>query len=128
MENLPATVATATTDWKNCQPSELGKTLSDLFDNNEKYVAVELTHIGEFGKTESDLIFFNAIKSSNIKGVGFRPYASREGSLYVLFNTGSLYEYMLVPVKLYLDLTAAESKGKFINSQIKPNYGVEKVC
>ena len=64
------------------------------------------------------------VESSNIESVGF----DASGELFVKYKGGTLYKYKNVPEKLVEDFMKAESKGKFMNSQIKNKYEYEKVA
>jgi len=55
-----------------------------------------------------------SVSSSNIAKIGY------EGTtLYVLFNSGSLYAYYDVPESLHRSLMAAPSHGSFLDTYIK---------
>ena len=60
------------------------------------------------------------VSSSNIASVG---YDEDEQVLEVVFRDGRVYHYLEVPPERALSLLRAESKGRFLNSQIKPNFG-----
>lgn len=62
------------------------------------------------------------VESSNIDSV-----AHADGTLFVKFKNGSEYKYTGVPVARYEALLAAESKGKYLNSEVKPNYPFERI-
>lgn len=62
------------------------------------------------------------IESTNIKAAGFA-----DGSLFVKFRTGTLYEYKGVPEKVFTDLLAAESAGSFFHVNIKNSYTFTQV-
>lgn len=57
------------------------------------------------------------VNSSNIKAIGHAF-----GTLEVEFTNGSIYQYNKVPSEVYYALLNAESKGKFLNSNIKGKY------
>lgn len=65
------------------------------------------------------------VKSSNIEAIGW------EGEvLYVKFVKGGTYQYTGVPKLLWQAFNAAESKGKFFHSKIRPsqhNFKYKKV-
>lgn len=62
------------------------------------------------------------VKSSNIDAVG------HEGDvLTVQFRNGVKYRYSGVPADTFENLMKADSIGKFVNSEIKPNFPYEKV-
>lgn len=56
------------------------------------------------------------VESSNIASAGFCPDRK---CIEVEFKNGSVYEYESCDQKLYDDLMAAESKGKFVNANLK---------
>ena len=47
--------------------------------------------------------------------------------LRVIFQSGSIYDYLKVPEKVYNEMKKASSKGEFLNKEIKPNYEFEKI-
>lgn len=60
------------------------------------------------------------MKTSNstlIKG-----YDYDSGTLTILFVSGRIYEYYKVSPSLFEEFEAAESHGKFFNSEIKPHH------
>ena len=66
------------------------------------------------------------VESSMIQAVG---YDSKTRMLEVLFNSGRIYCYEGVPPKIYKELMAAESKGRYMRSEIInvfPDYPVSK--
>jgi hypothetical protein len=64
------------------------------------------------------------VVSESIKSIG---YDEENKVLEVEFIRSGLYQYMLVPKDVHSDLMAAESKGKFVNKSIKPNYKAIKL-
>jgi len=54
-------------------------------------------------------------------------YNSKDKRLRVVFISGTVYDYLEVPQKIYGEMKAAFSKGTFLNQNIKPNYSFEKV-
>jgi len=64
---------------------------------------------------------FVKVESSNIKQVAFN-----EG-LIVEYNSGARYKYKDVPEETYKKLLEAESKGRFVNSEIKGKFEFERV-
>jgi len=44
------------------------------------------------------------------------------------FRGGAIYRYRLVPSSVYRDLLAADSKGRFFNRFIRPNFASEFVA
>ena len=63
----------------------------------------------------------NEVVSSNIKSVGYE-----DDNLYVQYNSGAVYRYKNVPKELYENLVKAESKGRFINSEVKGKFEYER--
>ena len=57
-----------------------------------------------------------AIESTNVKSVGHSRV------LEVEYVAGATYQYLDVPQDIYLAFLRAESKGRFLNAVIKPNY------
>lgn len=66
----------------------------------------------------------NMIKvvSSDIDKIGYE-----NNTLYILFNSGSLYKYIDVKFEVYNALLKATSKGKFFNQYIKNNYNYQRI-
>ena len=65
-----------------------------------------------------------SVKSSNISSVGY----DRENQvLEVQFKNGGVFQYEGVPAKQVAELHAAESIGKYLHANIKPNYKCNKV-
>ncbi len=62
------------------------------------------------------------VESSMLAAVGYDAKAER---MVVLFNTGRAYAYSGVPLKIYLNLISAESKGKFMNEKVIGTYNGE---
>lgn len=65
------------------------------------------------------MIDLHGVESSVIAAAG---YDQDRRILYVVFNTGRVYEYQDVPPETYQGLMEAESKGKFLNETIIGNY------
>ena len=61
------------------------------------------------------------VKSSNVVAVGYE-----NNTLYVQYNSGT-YSYSNVDRTVYENLLKAESKGKFMNSEIKHKYSYRKL-
>ena len=59
------------------------------------------------------------VESSMIQAVG---YDSKTRVLEVVFNSGRTYCYEGVPPKIYKELMAAESKGRYMRSEIIDMY------
>lgn len=61
------------------------------------------------------------VKSSNIVAVGYE-----NNTLYVEYRSGT-YSYLNVDKSVYSRLLNAESKGKFMNSEVKTKYKYKKI-
>lgn len=59
------------------------------------------------------------VQSSDIAEIG---YDSNSMVLEILFIKGGLYQYFDVPEAVYLELMSCDSKGRFLNANIKNNY------
>ncbi len=60
------------------------------------------------------------VSSSNIASIG---YDVASATLEVEFNSGAVYQYFDVPESIYQDFLTADSKGSFLNVNIKvPGY------
>lgn len=65
------------------------------------------------------------VQSSSVEAIG---YDARARALYVRFlKLGRTYRYAGVTAQVYQELMRAESKGRFVNIRIKPNYPCTKV-
>ena len=64
------------------------------------------------------------VESSNIEAVGYDP---ERHVLTVQFRNGSTYEYEEVPSSKHQDLMAADSKGGFLNKEIKGSHSYRKI-
>ena len=58
-------------------------------------------------------------ESSNVAGFS---YDETIQVLTVEFNSGSRYEYYDVPVHLFEGMCATDSKGRYLNDEIKGQY------
>ena len=64
------------------------------------------------------------VESSTIAMVG---YDEEQQILEITFRDGRVYHYLEVPPERALSLLRAESKGRFLNSDIKPEYDYRAV-
>lgn len=64
------------------------------------------------------------VDSSNIEQIG---YDVDERELWVRFKSGDTYIYSDVPPATYDDIIRADSKGSYLNREIKPNYAYRRV-
>jgi KTSC domain-containing protein len=59
------------------------------------------------------------VQSSHIASVG---YDEEQQIMEIVFRDGRVYHYLEVPPERVLSLLRAESKGRFLNSDIKPHF------
>lgn len=59
------------------------------------------------------------VDSSNVEAIG---YDSGQRDLYVQFQGGRTYIYANVSEQTYNEFLRADSKGSYLNREIKPNY------
>lgn len=64
------------------------------------------------------------VESSNLASIGYDPITA---SLFVKFRNGSTYAYSGVPSSIYESLLVADSKGSYLNEQVKNQYPYVKV-
>ena len=64
------------------------------------------------------------VESSSIDAVGYAPASKR---LYVRFRSGYTYVYGEVAKSVFDDLLAADSKGRFLNQEIKGAYDYRRL-
>ena len=69
-------------------------------------------------------IRLHRMRSSSIEAAG---YDLKRRTLRIRFVRGWTYDYQAVPAKVFRDLLAAESKGRFVNWSIKPYYRCTQV-
>lgn len=81
-------------------------------------------------QSEYEAIPWVKVESSNLEQIAYRDHVTlgaEKGFLYVQFRGGGhFYQYLSVPRSLYLEMLQAESKGKFLHSRIKPEFGFLK--
>ncbi len=65
------------------------------------------------------VISYHAVESTNIAQIG---YDTATQELRVRFNSGTEYIYQNVPGPVFADFLDADSKGKFLNLNIKGQY------
>jgi hypothetical protein len=49
-------------------------------------------------------------------------YEAKSWILEIEFNSGTVYQYLGVPVRIYQALMRAESKGRYFNSEMRDGY------
>jgi len=54
-------------------------------------------------------------------------YDEKTCKLRIIFQSGSIYDYLKVPLNVYNEMKTASSKGEFLNKHIKPVYEYEKI-
>ena len=54
-------------------------------------------------------------------------YDEKTSKLRIIFQSGSIYDYLKVPGEVYNQMKKSSSKGEFLNKEIKPNYDFEKI-
>lgn len=59
------------------------------------------------------------LQSSSVASAGYDAAARM---LEVEFRNGGVYQYLGVPSDEYDEFMEAESKGRFLNTEIKPNH------
>ena len=64
------------------------------------------------------------VSSSNLEAIG---YDSPSETLAVRFKSGRTYQYFDVPERIHAKLMAAESKGRYLNREIKGMYRYARV-
>ena len=62
------------------------------------------------------------VNSSNISKIGYE-----NDTLLVEYKSGTQYRYKNVSTTLYEEFLKAESKGRFMNSNVKGKYEYERV-
>ncbi len=67
----------------------------------------------------------HAVESSNIASIA---YNKDTATLEVSFKNGTLYAYSSVPESRYHAMLVAPSKGKFLNSEIKPRHSAKRIA
>lgn len=67
---------------------------------------------------------FSSFTSSNIQKL---RYNSNIQTLEVTFQSGRVYQYFDVPLNVWNDFKSAESKGSFLNKNIKGYYRYSRV-
>jgi KTSC domain len=54
-----------------------------------------------------------------MRSVGYQPQSR---ILEIEFDSGTVYQYLGVPARIYAQLLKAESKGRYFNSEIRETY------
>jgi hypothetical protein len=66
-----------------------------------------------------------SVQSSNMDKIG---YDEVKQELFIRFKNGSTYKYNGVPASIWEELQSSESKGKYLNANVKGEYRFEKVA
>ena len=64
------------------------------------------------------------VSSSNLKSVG---YDQSSNTLEIEFHSGRVYQYYNVPKRIYQELMAASSHGKYHHRRIKDSYRYSRI-
>lgn len=64
------------------------------------------------------------LDSSSLASAGYDPAAH---VLEVEFKNGGVYQYLEVPDEEYEEFRSAESKGRYLNTEIKPRHRARKL-
>lgn len=64
------------------------------------------------------------VTSTNILSVGYDP---DQEILEIEFVRGTVYQYFGVPMGVYEGLMAADSKGRFVDANVKNTYAFVKL-
>lgn len=65
-----------------------------------------------------------AVNSSSIEMIG---YAEDTKELFIQFRNGGMYVYERVPAWVHAALMQAESRGNYLNTEVKPNHAYRQV-
>ncbi len=65
-----------------------------------------------------------SVVSSEMSSVGYHPPS---GILEIEFKSGAIYQYFIVPKKIYDGLIVAESKGSFFAQNIRDRFVYSRV-
>lgn len=84
---------------------------------------------------EYESLPWEGVKSSNLARVAWlcsveQPQNMAEaefGRLWVEFHYGALYAYTQVPKDFYEELRDDDSPGAYLNAEIKPHFGYERI-
>jgi len=66
----------------------------------------------------------NSVESSNVNEIN---YDSKRNDLLVKFKGGSVYRYFNVPEQKYEKMLNVESKGRYLNAEIKGVFDYQKI-
>ena len=101
--------------------TRFGKTLADVIDEAEtSTLPVDLS--------PSICNGFSGIEIKNSSQIIFIGYKHDENLLSVTFKGGAEYHYKAVPVSIWQQFIISESKGVFLNANIKNKYEFYRVA
>ena len=64
------------------------------------------------------------VDSTSIHSIGYAPLSQK---LVVKFISNTIYEYFDVPYNIYKEFSRSESKGAFLNKEIKDKFEFDQV-
>lgn len=64
------------------------------------------------------------VESSTLGSAG---HDAQSAVLELQFRNGAVYQYFLVPPRVYLDLLGARSKGAYFNQNIRGRYPYQQI-
>ena len=64
------------------------------------------------------------VESTTLRSAG---HDAQSAVLELQFRNGAVYQYLLVPPKVYRDLLEARSKGGYFNQNIRGRYPYQRV-
>ena len=71
------------------------------------------------------MVLIRCIMPSTV--IDYFRYDSDKQCLIITFLSGNIYSYKDVPEKVYKQMKASQSKGKYFNHIIKDKYSFEKL-
>ena len=71
-------------------------------------------------------IFYGMAMPSSV--IATMHYDANKETLRIVFVSGFVYDYLKVPVEVYLAMKKSGSKGTYLNTHIKGNYDFKKIA
>jgi len=65
-----------------------------------------------------------AVSSSMVKSIGYDKISK---TVEVEFSNGSIGQYLNVPAEKHKEFLNADSHGKFVHQELKPNFTFQKI-
>ncbi|KKM47412.1 hypothetical protein LCGC14_1558600 [marine sediment metagenome] len=93
-------------------------------DKKARGIVKEIIEVNKKEGGRIMVVAYQAVESSNIAQIG---YDTATQELRVRFKSGTEYSYTNVPGTIYADFIDADSKGKFLNENIKNRYEYVKL-